>query len=80
MRIQTHGNNLIQLSMAYFPCNCYLVREADGFTLVDTALNSAKGILAAAAQYGADIKRITLTHDHSDHAPDPPQTRGRRAP
>ncbi|MEO8394032.1 MAG: MBL fold metallo-hydrolase [Chloroflexota bacterium] len=67
MRIQTHGNNLIQLSMSYFPCNCYLVREADGFTLVDTALNSAKGILAAAAQYGADIKRITLTHDHSDH-------------
>jgi len=71
MRIQTHGANLIQLSMAYFPCNCYLVREADGFTLVDTAIYSAKGILAAAqysaGQYGTAIKRITLTHDHSDH-------------
>src|SRR5215216_4031445 len=67
MRIQTHGDNLIQLSLSYFPCNCYLVREADGFTLVDTALNSAKGILAAATQYGTAIKRITLTHDHSDH-------------
>lgn len=67
MRIQTHGAHLIQLSMSYFPCNCYLVREADGFTLVDTALNSAKGILAAAQQYGAEIKRITLTHAHQDH-------------
>ncbi len=67
MRIQTHGDNLIQLSMWYFPCNCYLVREADGFTLVDTAIYSAKGILAAAQKFGSDIKRITLTHAHSDH-------------
>jgi glyoxylase-like metal-dependent hydrolase (beta-lactamase superfamily II) len=67
MRIQTHGGNLIQLSMSYFPCNCYLVREADGFTLVDTALHSAKGIQAAAQQYGTAIKRITLTHAHQDH-------------
>jgi glyoxylase-like metal-dependent hydrolase (beta-lactamase superfamily II) len=67
MRIQTHGDNLIQLSMSYFPCNCYLVREADGFTLVDTAIYSAKGILAAAQKFGSDIKRITLTHAHSDH-------------
>ena len=67
MRIQTHGDNLIQLSMSYFPCNCYLVREADGFTLVDTALNSAKGILAAAQKFGTPIKRITLTHAHTDH-------------
>ena len=67
MRIQTHGENLIQLSMAYFPCNCYLVREADGFTLIDTAIYNAKGILAAAKQYGTAIKRITLTHAHTDH-------------
>jgi glyoxylase-like metal-dependent hydrolase (beta-lactamase superfamily II) len=67
MRIQTHGDHLIQLSMSYFPANAYLVREADGFTLVDTALNSANGILAAAAQFGAPIKRIALTHAHSDH-------------
>lgn len=67
MRIQQHGDNLIQLSMSYFPANAYLVREADGFTLVDTALNSANGILAAAAKFGAPIKRIAITHAHSDH-------------
>lgn len=67
MRVQAHGENLIQLSMSYFPCNAYLVREADGFTLVDTALNSANGILAAVRQYGSEIKRIALTHAHSDH-------------
>jgi len=67
MRIQTHGDYLIQLSMSYFPCNCYLVREDDGFTLVDSALNSAKGILTAAQQFGALIKRIALTHAHQDH-------------
>ena len=61
MRIQTHGNNLIQLSMSYFPCNCYLVREADGFTLVDTAIWSAKGILAAAQQFGSDGSTIRQT-------------------
>lgn len=67
MRIQTHGDNLIQLSMWYFPANAYLVREDDGFTLVDTALNSAGGILAAAEKFGAPIKRIAITHAHSDH-------------
>lgn len=67
MRIQTHGDNLIQLSMWYFPANAYLVREADGFTLVDTALNSAGGILAAARKFGVPIQRIAITHAHSDH-------------
>ncbi len=67
MRIQTHGDNLVQLSMIYFPANAYLVREDDGFTLVDTAIYSAKGILAAAEKLGAPIKRIALTHAHSDH-------------
>jgi glyoxylase-like metal-dependent hydrolase (beta-lactamase superfamily II) len=48
--------------------NCYLVREEDGFTLVDTGLpGSTKDILAAATQAGAPIKRILLTHAHSDH-------------
>jgi glyoxylase-like metal-dependent hydrolase (beta-lactamase superfamily II) len=53
--------------MSYFPANAYLVREPDGFTLVDTALNSANGILAAAQRFGAPIRRIALTHAHSDH-------------
>ena len=48
--------------------NCYLVREDDGLTLVDTMIpGSAKVIQAAAAKLGAPIVRIALTHAHSDH-------------
>lgn len=48
--------------------NCYLVREADGFTLVDTTVGGgASGILAAAKAAGAPIRRILLTHAHGDH-------------
>jgi glyoxylase-like metal-dependent hydrolase (beta-lactamase superfamily II) len=48
--------------------NAFLVREDDGFTLIDTMLpGSAKKILAAAEQEGAPIVRILLTHAHGDH-------------
>jgi glyoxylase-like metal-dependent hydrolase (beta-lactamase superfamily II) len=48
--------------------NAYLVREDDGFTLVDTMLpGSAKAILRAASEAGAPIVRIALTHAHGDH-------------
>jgi glyoxylase-like metal-dependent hydrolase (beta-lactamase superfamily II) len=48
--------------------NCYLVREDDGLTLVDTMIpGSAKTIQAGAAKLGAPIVRIALTHAHSDH-------------
>jgi glyoxylase-like metal-dependent hydrolase (beta-lactamase superfamily II) len=48
--------------------NAYLVREDDGFTLVDTMLpGSTKAILAAARGAGAPIVRIALTHAHGDH-------------
>jgi glyoxylase-like metal-dependent hydrolase (beta-lactamase superfamily II) len=48
--------------------NAYLVREDDGLTLVDTMITgSAKRILAAAADLGAPIVRIALTHAHGDH-------------
>ena len=49
--------------------NCYLVREHDGFTLVDTGMasSSAELILAAANDAGGTIKRILLTHAHVDH-------------
>ena len=43
--------------------NAYLVREEDGFTLVDTMIpRSAKSILGAARDAGAPIVRIALTH------------------
>jgi glyoxylase-like metal-dependent hydrolase (beta-lactamase superfamily II) len=48
--------------------NCFLVREADGFTLVDTGLRGSAGaVLRAAARLGASIRRIVLTHAHIDH-------------
>jgi glyoxylase-like metal-dependent hydrolase (beta-lactamase superfamily II) len=48
--------------------NCYLVREEDGLTLVDTMIpGSAGAIEAAAAELGAPIVRIALTHAHGDH-------------
>src|SRR5712691_2031751 len=67
MKVTTHGNYLIQLTRL-IAFNCFLVREDDGFTLVDTGLSgSAKDILEAARQHGAPIVRITLTHAHVDH-------------
>lgn len=67
MKVTTHGNYLIQLTRLV-AFNCFLVREADGFTLVDTGLSgSAKDILEAARQHGAPIVRIALTHAHVDH-------------
>ncbi|HVR06330.1 MAG TPA: MBL fold metallo-hydrolase, partial [Solirubrobacteraceae bacterium] len=48
--------------------NCYLVREDDGLTLIDTMIpRSGKRIVAAAERLGAPIVRIVLTHAHGDH-------------
>jgi glyoxylase-like metal-dependent hydrolase (beta-lactamase superfamily II) len=48
--------------------NCYLVREPDGLTLIDTGLpGSENDILASARTIGASIRRILLTHAHMDH-------------
>lgn len=48
--------------------NAFLVREDDGFTLVDTTLaRGGDALLAAARQAGAPIRRIALTHGHGDH-------------
>ena len=59
--------NLIQLTRLRF-VNAYLVREDDGFTLVDTTLPRGAGaLLEAATEAGAPITRIALTHGHGDH-------------
>jgi hypothetical protein len=59
--------NAIQLTRFGF-VNCYLVREPDGLTLIDTGLSgSHDDILAAAHTLGAPIRRIFLTHAHMDH-------------
>ena len=60
-------DTLIQLNRLRF-VNAYLVREDDGFTLVDTCVaRSGAAILAAAQQAGAPIRRVALTHGHGDH-------------
>jgi glyoxylase-like metal-dependent hydrolase (beta-lactamase superfamily II) len=67
MKTTPVNDTLIQLTRLRF-VNAYLVREEDGFTLVDTAVaRSGDGLLAAAKQAGAPIRRIALTHGHGDH-------------
>jgi glyoxylase-like metal-dependent hydrolase (beta-lactamase superfamily II) len=65
---RTLNPNLIQLTRYRF-VNAYLVREDDGFTLVDTTLGGgADDLIGAAQAAGGQIRRIALTHGHSDHA------------
>jgi glyoxylase-like metal-dependent hydrolase (beta-lactamase superfamily II) len=67
MRARQLTPNLIQLTRLRF-VNAYLVREDDGFTLVDTTLSGGvAALLEAAAEAGAPIRRIALTHGHGDH-------------
>jgi glyoxylase-like metal-dependent hydrolase (beta-lactamase superfamily II) len=62
-----HGPNLIQLTRFGF-VNAYLVREEDGLTLVDTTIAGAAGAIAKAiSATGAPLRRLTVTHAHSDH-------------
>jgi len=69
MRVTTYGQYLTQITQfpVVFPISAYLVREDDGFTLIDTGFNNAKGILDTAQKLNAPIRRILLTHAHSDH-------------
>lgn len=61
------GSSSLKLTR-YGLINCHLLREADGFTLIDAALPKCeRWILAAAAAAGASIRRILLTHAHPDH-------------
>ncbi|HLV97754.1 MAG TPA: MBL fold metallo-hydrolase [Ktedonobacterales bacterium] len=67
MKTTAHGEHLHKLTRMW-AFNCFLVREEDGFTLVDTNLSgSAQQILAAAQALDAPIVRIALTHAHVDH-------------
>lgn len=67
MKSTTHGKNLIQLNRLGF-VNCYLVREDDGLTLIDTAIGGCgKSIILAAYEFELPIVRIVLTHAHVDH-------------
>src|SRR5437667_12211210 len=67
MKVTSTTNNLIQLThLVAF--NCYLLREDDGFTLIDTNMSGqAQAIIKAADKLGLPIVRIVLTHAHVDH-------------
>ena len=67
MRFTPVTSTLTQLTRLHF-VNAYLVRERDGFTLVDTTTSGgASSLIAAAEDAGGTIRRIALTHGHGDH-------------
>ncbi len=71
MRTTQLGDHMVQLTRypRTFPMNCYLVREDDGLTLIDTTMSgAAEDIVAVAEALGQPIARIMLTHSHGDHA------------
>jgi glyoxylase-like metal-dependent hydrolase (beta-lactamase superfamily II) len=67
MKTTASSNNLFQVTH-FGAINCYLVREDDGFTLIDTAdSGQAQPIMQEAQKLGLPIVRIVLTHAHVDH-------------
>jgi glyoxylase-like metal-dependent hydrolase (beta-lactamase superfamily II) len=67
MRTTPVTANLTQLTRLRF-VNAYLVREDDGFTLVDTTTGGGgDALIAAAHETGGTIRRVALTHGHGDH-------------
>jgi glyoxylase-like metal-dependent hydrolase (beta-lactamase superfamily II) len=67
MKVTAYSNTLFQLTRLGF-VNCYLVREEDGFTLIDTGMSGqAQQIIQSAQKLGLPIVRIVLTHAHVDH-------------
>ena len=67
MKATRVSDTLVMLNRLGF-VNACLVREDDGFTLVDTTLSgNARAIVEAASAAGAPIQRIALTHAHGDH-------------
>jgi glyoxylase-like metal-dependent hydrolase (beta-lactamase superfamily II) len=67
MNIVRESDNLYRLTRLGM-VNCFLVRESDGLTLLDTGLpGSAKDIIRAAHKLGGTIRAIALTRAHFDH-------------
>jgi len=67
MQIVEESPNLVRLTR-FRMFNCFLVREENGCTLIDTNVGgSAASILRASQDIGWPIRRILLTHAHFDH-------------
>src|SRR5947209_7469591 len=67
MKVTTSSTHLFQLTHLG-AINCYLVREEDGLTVIDTGMSGqAQAIVREASKLGLPIVRIVLTHAHVDH-------------
>ncbi len=67
MKIVRETENLFRLTR-FGMFNCFLVREDDGMTLIDTNLpGSASALLRIAEKLHSKIVKILLTHAHFDH-------------
>ncbi|MGK2954786.1 MAG: MBL fold metallo-hydrolase [Solirubrobacterales bacterium] len=67
MKSSAVTENLTQLTRLG-AVNAFLVKEEDGFTLVDTMFRGSEGnLIEGAAATGAPIARILITHAHDDH-------------
>src|SRR5215469_312421 len=67
MKALASSKNLFQL-IRLVAFNCYLLREDNGFTLIDTNMSGqAQAIMKEAKKLGLPIVRILLTHAHVDH-------------
>ncbi len=67
MQVVKESPNLQRLTR-FRTFNCFLVREEDGCTLIDTNVGgSTASILRASRSMGWPIRRILLTHAHFDH-------------
>lgn len=64
-RISAYSHQFTRLGLV----NCYLVRESDSFTLIDTGIpGGAKMMIDAARAISPEpIARLLLTHAHMDH-------------
>ena len=63
----------LPLPMALDHVNIYALADADGWTLIDTGLNTGKTRaiwqqLLAGPLAGKPVARVVLTHHHPDHA------------
>ena len=64
-RVSSFATQITRLGLV----NAYLVRELDGFTLVDTAIPGTANTIQSVAQrtHTGPIRRVLLTHAHGDH-------------
>jgi glyoxylase-like metal-dependent hydrolase (beta-lactamase superfamily II) len=68
MQHTKHGSYLHKLTK-FIGFNNYLLEEDDGLTLIDTNLgNNTAAIVKIAQQIGKPVRRLVVTHAHSDHA------------